>query len=128
MDIMTKEERSIRMSKIRSKWTKPEKKIHNFLKGRKVKHKMHPDLPGNPDIVINDKKAVYVHGCFWHKCKRCYREPKSRKDYWVPKIEKNVVRDKANSRMLSKEGYGVITIWEHEANNDLDKVLRKITK
>ncbi|MFA5382379.1 MAG: hypothetical protein WC356_04375 [Candidatus Micrarchaeia archaeon] len=88
-DNLTKEQRSRCMSKIRSKWTKQEKKIHNYLKGDKIRHKMHPKLPGNPDIVLKDSKtAVFLHGCFWHKCPNCYKEPKSREAIGCPKLRK----------------------------------------
>lgn len=117
-DKMTKEQRSYCMSRIRSKWTKPEIKVHNILKGNKIKHKMHPKIKGSPDIILKDKKvAIFIHGCFWHKCSKCYKEPMSNKKYWLPKIEKNVKRDKINKKMLKKQGYETFIIWEHELKN-----------
>ena len=90
---------------------------------------MHPVIAGKPDIVIKKgKKAVFIHGCFWHKCPRCYRQPKTRKKYWLPKIENNVKRDGKNTRTLRKLGYKVMKIWEHELEKDFDKALEKITK
>ncbi|MBI1972510.1 very short patch repair endonuclease, partial [Candidatus Woesearchaeota archaeon] len=79
MDFLTKKERSKRMSLIRSRWTKQETKVHNMLKGNKIKHKMHPKLPGNPDVLINNKRAVFLQGCFWHKCPIHYKKPSSNK-------------------------------------------------
>ncbi len=85
------------MSNIKSKWTDQEKKIHSYLKANKIKHKMHPKLSGSPDILLKDANTVvFLHGCFWHKCPKCYKEPKSNKKYWLPKIEKNVKRDRKN--------------------------------
>ena len=105
-DILSHEQRSKRMSQIRSKWTKQERLIHNYLKGLKIKHKMHPILTGNPDILLtNSKTVVFIHGCFWHKCPKCYREPKSNREYWLPKLAKNVTRDRKNARKLRKEGF-----------------------
>ena len=128
-DNLTKEQRSKCMSNIRSKWTLQERKIHNYLKGNKIKHKMHPTLTGNPDILlINSNTLLFLHGCFWHKCPKCYKEPKTRKKYWIPKIENNVKRDRKNLRILKKQGYKVIKIWEHEIKKDFEKVLKRIIK
>lgn len=126
-DKLTKEQRSYCMSRIRSKWTKQERTIHSYLKGNKIHHKMHPELMGNPDILLNKINAViFLQGCFWHKCPKCYKEPKSNKDYWIPKIENNVKRDRTNTRKLRKAGYTVIKLWEHEVNSNIQKCLNKI--
>ena len=129
VDNLTKEQRSKCMSRIKSKWTIQEVNIHNYLKGNKIKHKMHPQLIGNPDILLtNTDTVVFLHGCFWHKCPKCYKEPKSRKDYWLPKIDNNVRRDRKYARILKVEGYKVLKIWEHEVKKDFDKALNKIMK
>lgn len=76
-----------------------------------------PKIPGSPDIILRDKKvAIFVHGCFWHKCPKCYREPKSNKEYWLPKIKRNVRRDERNAAMLRRGGWKVVKLWEHEIN------------
>lgn len=125
-DNLTKKQRSYCMSKIRSKWTTQEKKVHNCLKAHKIKHKMHPKLQGSPDIVLKDKKiAIFIHGCFWHKCPRCYKEPKSNKGYWLPKIKKNIKRDKKNAKLLKGQGYSIVKIWEHELKKSGTAPLRK---
>jgi DNA mismatch endonuclease (patch repair protein) len=126
-DVFAKEKRSWIMSRIRSKWTKQEKLIHNKLKGLKIKHKMHPEIEGNPDIILKDKKiAIFLHGCFWHKCPKCFVEPKSNIEYWLPKIERNVLRDKENIKLLRKQGWKVIRIWEHEIKKGFDSLTKKI--
>lgn len=127
VDNLTKEQRSRTMSKIKSKWTRQERIVHNFLKGNKVKHKMHPKIVGNPDITLRNKKiVVFLHGCFWHKCPKCFIKPKSNIKYWLPKIEKNIRRDKKNSEALKKRGFKVIKIWEHEAKGNIKKVLNRL--
>lgn len=114
-DNLTKEQRSKCMSNIKSKWTSLEMLIHNHLKGHKIHHKMHPKIIGNPDIIFPDKKIViFIHGCFWHKCPTCYKEPKSNRDYWIPKIERNIERDFQHMQCLKVNGFTVMTIWEHE--------------
>lgn len=115
------------MSRVRSKWTKPEKLIHNHLKGRKIKHKMHPKMMGNPDILIPDlKRVIFIHGCFWHKCPKCYKPPETRKEYWIEKVEKNAARDKKNEKLLLKEGWKVVKIWEHEIRENFQNAFNKL--
>lgn len=128
-DNLTREQRSLTMSKIRSKWTEHEKKIHNYLKGLKIKHKMHPKISGNPDIIIPDKKtAIFLHGCFWHQCPKHYIAPKTNVEYWLPKIEANIKRDLKNMKSLRKGGWRIKRIWEHDIRNDFEKSLEKILK
>ena len=127
MDIMSPEERSKRMSLIRSKWTNPEKKVHNYLKGMRIRHQMHPKMSGNPDVLLKDKRVViFIHGCFWHKCPSCYRAPASRRAYWKNKVEKNAKRDRKHTMILRKEGWKTVRVWEHELQNDMSDVARKI--
>jgi len=117
-DIFTKEKRSEIMSKIKNKWTKPERKMHSMLKGVKIKHKMHPKVKGNPDIIIKDNDlAIFIHGCFWHRCAKCYKKPTSNESYWTRKIKNNVKRDKKNIRMLKSNGWKVMCLWEHDVMN-----------
>jgi len=117
------------MSGIRSRWTAQERKMHNYLKGSRIKHKMHPKIEGSPDILLKDSKtAVFLHGCFWHKCPKCYIKPKTNKEYWIPKIERNTKRDQKNSRILRKNGFKVLKIWEHESKRNFKKVLNKVLK
>ena len=128
-DNLTKEQRSYCMSRIKYKWTKQEKTLHNYLKGNKIKHKMHPKLFGNPDILlIESNTIIFLHGCFWHKCPKCYIEPKTKKDYWIPKINRNVERDIINTKKLKEDGYNILIIWEHEIKKDFVNVISKIKK
>jgi len=115
------------MSNIRSKWTSQELKIHNYLKSYKVKHCMHPKISGSPDILIKDTNlAIFLHGCFWHKCSKCYKKPKSNRKFWNLKIEKNVARDRRNKDLLKKKGCRVKHFWEHDVKKDPGSVVIKI--
>lgn len=126
-DNLTKSQRSYCMSRIRSKWTSQERKIHNYLKGNKIKHQMHPNIVGCPDILFKENRTVlFLHGCFWHRCPKCYKEPKTNKKYWLPKIENNVKRDRRNERRLKKDGYNVLKLWEHDIKKDPKKCVEKI--
>lgn len=113
MDRFDKSVRSRIMSKIRSKWTKPEKFVHNWLKGHKVRHRMHSgSIYGNPDIFLTDyNTVVFVDGCFWHKCPLHFRMPKSNVEFWRKKIQRNVERDNEVSLRLSPE-YNVVRVYE----------------
>ena len=115
------------MSRIRSSGTKAELLLKKELK--KLGFAYQPKLFGKPDFADRKRKiAVFIDGCFWHKCPKCYREPKTRRDFWLPKIEKNVGRDKKVNRELKKKGWNVIRIWEHEVKKNQIKVIRKIKK
>ncbi|MCY4128976.1 MAG: DNA mismatch endonuclease Vsr [Gammaproteobacteria bacterium] len=86
--------------------------------GLGYRYKLHRgDLPGKPDLVFSGrKKAIFVNGCFWHRhpdpeCKLA-RMPKSRLDFWRPKLEGNAIRDKKNPAALSSLGWSVLVVWE----------------
>jgi len=114
-DKFSAETRSKTMSRIKSKWTKAEVKIHNLLKGNRIRHSMHPDLPGNPDVYLKGTNVViFVDGCFWHNCPEHGHIPDSNVKYWEEKIHKNVKRDKKNTKKLENLGFEVLRIWEHE--------------
>ena len=114
-DNHSKEIRSMNMSHIRSKNSKPEEMVRKYLFSKGFRYRKNvKDLPGKPDIVLPKYKTViFVNGCFWHKhdCPR-FVWPSSNKDYWIPKIQKNAERDKAIIQKLQDLGWHVITIWE----------------
>ena len=88
---------------------------------------MHPQMIGSPDIVIPKKKLIiFVHGCFWHKCPKCYREPSSNRKYWTGKVQGNIKRDKKIIKYYRNKRYKVLALWEHEIKKDIDKAAAKI--
>lgn len=120
-DSLTKEERSLMMSRIRSKNTSPERKVRSWLFKNGFRFRLHrKDLPGNPDITLTGRKTViFVNGCFWHRhenCKIAY-SPKSNIDKWNKKFIENVERDGRTVKQLEELGWNVITIWECEVRN-----------
>ena len=128
-DRFAPEKRSEIMSKVRSKWTAPEMFIHNKLKGNKIRHEMHPKLVGSPDmLIIKTKTLVFIDGCFWHGCKEHGSLPKSRLEYWEPKIRGNIKRDSTNRRRLKRMGYNVLRIWEHQAKDSSFDILDFLEK
>lgn len=114
MDTVTKEKHSQIMAAIKSQWTKPEERVYDGLLDRHLLPDVHEDsLPGKPDFVFAKQRlAVFVEGCFWHKCPKHYRKPKSNKQFWLTKIINNVRRDERNRRKLRTKGFAVIRIWE----------------
>lgn len=116
-DNHTKDVRSKNMSHIRSTNTKPEENVRKYLFSKGFRYRKNvKGLPGCPDIVLAKYKTViFVNGCFWHKhdCPR-FVWPSSNEEYWIPKIKRNVERDKANQAELKAAGWNVIIIWECE--------------
>ena len=114
-DNHSKAVRSMNMSHIRSKNTKPEEKVRKYLFSKGFRYRKNVrNLPGCPDIVLPKYRTViFVNGCFWHKhdCPR-FVWPSSNQDYWIPKITRNVERDQKNHEMLRELGWHVIVIWE----------------
>ena len=126
-DTMTPAARSALMRRIRGVNTSPERHVFRILDAAGVEHRRHAkDLPGTPDVAIDRiKVAVFVHGCFWHGCPQHYRLPKTRSEFWAAKLARTRRRDMQAQRMLSLAGWGVVTIWEHEARNQR-RVLEQI--
>lgn len=115
-DRLTAEQRSKNMSRIRSKDTRPEMVVRRLVHAMGFRYRLHAkSLPGKPDLVFPVKhKAILVHGCFWHshRCQEGRRSPKSRVEYWGPKIARNVARDRRNRRRLRSLGWSVLVVWE----------------
>jgi DNA mismatch endonuclease (patch repair protein) len=115
-DPLSPAERSERMSRVRSKGTKPEGVVRRLATTLGYRYRLHNrKLPGSPDLVFpGRKKVIFVHGCFWHQHKRCrqYQMPRSRLSFWLPKLEGNRLRDRANKARLRRQGWGVLVIWE----------------
>lgn len=86
-------------------------------------------LPGKPDIVLRKHGLViFVDGEFWHGYKWKTKKPKikANTDYWIPKIEGNMARDRKNNRKLRNQGFIVLRFWEQQIRKDLDTCLQKI--
>ena len=130
-DTLTPSERSKRMSLVRSKDTKPELTVRRLVHNSGFRYRLHgKGLPGKPDLVFAGRhKVIFVHGCFWHRhLKRSCslaRLPKSRLDFWQPKLEQNRVRDKQKQAMLRRLGWRVFVVWECELKAP-DKLESKI--
>lgn len=109
------------MAGIKSKNTKPEMAVRQFLHGKGFRYRLHrKDLPGTPDLVLPKYRTViFVHGCFWHghDC-RYFKLPATRTKFWRQKIEQNKMRDKKNEEKLIRENWKVITVHECAIRDD----------
>lgn len=116
MDTVDKGTRSRIMASIRGKDTDPELAVARTLAAMGVFAVRHPALPGKPDFYVPSARLViFVHGCFWHGCRRHYREPKSNPGFWRRKLEGNMARDRRAARGLRRIGVSVGVVWEHDA-------------
>jgi DNA mismatch endonuclease (patch repair protein) len=120
------------MALVRAKGTGPEKLISRLVRRLGYKFRRHArSLPGTPDFVFASKKSViFVHGCFWHRhAGRCAlaRLPKSRLDFWVPKLEENRKRDQRTRRALRTQGWRSLVIWECQLS-DTERLKTRLAK
>lgn len=130
-DVFTKSKRSEVMSRIKGRNTKPELAVRSLLHRMGYRFRLHrADLPGKPDIVLpRYKTVIFVHGCFWHRHKDCRfaYTPKSRTDFWLNKLESNVIHDIQVKYDLEILGWRVITVWECELR-ELSQLSSKLNK
>ena len=113
-DSLTKEQRSYCMSRITSRETIPELILKKEMKSQGFTYQPKNAL-GNPDFIHKGKRiVVFIDGCFWHKCHVHFIEPKSNKSYWLPKLERNCIRDAEVNIAYKNAGWKVLRLWEHE--------------
>jgi len=117
------------MRRITSKNTKPEILVRQLVHGLGYRYRLHVKaLPGRPDVVFRPrKKAIFVHGCFWHQHSECRegRMPGSRQEYWIPKLTRNIERDQDHIQELTRLGWKTLVLWECQTS-DLPKLTKKI--
>lgn len=131
-DTMTPAQRHRCMSHIRSKNTKPELKVRQWLWNHGYRYRLNvKSVPGKPDIVMRKyRTAIFVNGCFWHghgvamppvnseelkvQNSECCKIPETNHMFWVNKIKRNQERDQQNYQLLKDNGWQVIVVWECE--------------
>jgi DNA mismatch endonuclease (patch repair protein) len=122
-DVFTADKRSAVMRAVKSRDTAPERAVRELVRalGYARRYRLNgAKLPGKPDLVFSAmRKAVFVHGCFWHGhgCKRGARKPKDNAAYWRAKIARNVARDRATLKELRQSGWRTLLIWECETRD-----------
>lgn len=129
MDTLTREERSERMSRVRSRDTKPEVELRRLVWSLGYRYrKNRGDVVGRPDIAfLARQRAIFLHGCFWHRhdCPAGRRAPKSRTEFWNEKFDQNVLRDSRVRRELRSHGWHALIIWECQMR-DQAKVMKRV--
>lgn len=129
VDTISSKRRSENMRRIRSKGTKPEMAVRRLVHSKGFRFRLHsPLLPGKPDLVLPRLgKIIEVRGCFWHRHEGCIDShiPKSRREYWLPKLKRNLRRDKDNLEKLRAMGWRVLVVWECEVR-DVERVSARL--
>jgi len=131
MDVLTPQQRSFNMSRIRSRDTQPELVVRSIVHRLGFRYSLHKaKLPGKPDIVlVRHRKIINVHGCFFHmhNCRYGQVIPETNAGFWSTKRLSNAKRDRRNLRLLRSAGWRVLTVWECEIK-DGPKVVKKIER
>ena len=132
MDGLTPERRSWNMSRIRSKDTKIEVKVRQYLFSKGFRFRKNDKrYPGKPDIVLPKYKTIiFVNGCFWHMHKDCKqgRLPKSNIEFWEEKLTRNAKNDKLHQDQLIDLGWDVIVLWECELKHDFESKMEDVVR
>ena len=104
-----------------------EKRLISIMRKHKIGGwRRKQSLPGHPDFVFPmHRTVVFVDGCFWHGCVKCYRKPTRNAEYWLSKVQRNMARDRRTSALLRRSGWKVVRIWEH-ALKDEARVAQRI--
>lgn len=126
-DIFSKKKRSEIMSKIKGKETKLEIAFRKELWRSGYRYRKNVSgYFGKPDILLKKYKTViFTDSCFWHGCKKHFRLPSSKVDYWTNKISRNKKRDKKVDSYYKKNGWNIIRVWEHDRKN-IPKIVEKL--
>lgn len=131
-DTLSPSARSERMARVRAKDTALERRVRSLVHRLGYRYRLHlAGLPGKPDLVFpSRRKVIFVHGCFWHRhpdpnC-RLARLPKSRHEFWIPKLEGNRARDERVVQALTDNGWQVLEIWECQCKrgDQLENMIR----
>jgi len=125
VDVHSKEKRSYNMSRIKGRDTKPELKLKDFFEKKNFVYQS--DEYGKPDFINYKKKiVVFIDGCFWHKCPKCFRLPETNKEFWKKKIYNNSRRDKEVTLNYKSSGWKVVRVWTHNLKKFLNKKILKL--
>jgi DNA mismatch endonuclease Vsr len=130
-DVHDKSTRSYNMSQIKGKNTKPEMIVRRFLHAQGFRYRLHDQrLPGKPDLVLPKyKTAIFIHGCYWHKHEGCryFVVPKTRTEWWMNKINRNVINDLKAADALKRSGWNIYIIWECELKKGkIEQTLKRL--
>jgi DNA mismatch endonuclease, patch repair protein len=118
MDTISRAMRSRVMAQVRSQrnrsteWRLRASLIQSGIRGWKLNP---PDILGKPDFAfLEERLLLFVDGCYWHGCPKCYRRPSSNTDYWDAKVARNRARDAKTVAQLKRQEWRLLRIWEHQ--------------
>lgn len=81
-----------------------------------------------PDFIFRSERvAIFVDGCFWHRCPLHSKVPESNRSFWEPKLQANVARDRRATRLLRDAGWSVLRVWEHELR-DMERIVKRVER
>jgi DNA mismatch endonuclease, patch repair protein len=127
MDRVAPNVRSRTMASIKGRDTSIEKAFEVLVSRSRFSFLKHPNWLGSPDIAFPKRGVVvFLDSCFWHKCPFHFRPPKSRKEYWEPKIARNVARDASVRAKYRELGWLVVQFWEHALTQDAENCLKEL--
>jgi DNA mismatch endonuclease (patch repair protein) len=128
-DVLSSEQRSYNMSRIRGRDTGPEMALRRQLWKMGFRYRVHYKLPGRPDVVFVSRRiAIFVDGCFWHGCPHHGVRPKTNSLFWAKKIQGTIDRDTRNRELLEHTGWIVMRFWEHDVEKNLAGIMKKLKK
>jgi DNA mismatch endonuclease, patch repair protein len=115
------------MARVRTAHTAPEIALRRQLWRLGLRYRLHAKLPGRPDIVFPSARvALFVDGCFWHRCPKHSTDPKRNEEFWTIKLSSNVMRDRRVNRELAALGWTVIRVWEHSVEQRLLATAKRV--
>lgn len=120
---------SVRMAKVATRDTAAEMAVRRELHRRGFRYRVNQRIPEvggtKPDIVFSKERvAIFVDGCFWHRCPEHASYPRANADWWATKLERNVERDQATKQRLEEQGWHVVRIWEHVAPTEAADIVQ----
>jgi len=118
------------MRRVATRGTEPERRVLRVVRRLKIRHTTRTDhLPGRPDLLLSELNvAVFVNGCFWHGCPKCFGTPKRNRRWWKAKVANNRKRDRRKSDQLRRLGYSVVTLMEHDSSARVEARLSALRK
>jgi len=128
-DVLTPQQRSHCMSKVKNKNTTLEVKFRKILWSRGLRYRLGRKILGKPDLVfVSAKVAVFIDGCFWHACPIHGQKPKTNTGFWSEKLAKNILRDQTVNIGLADLGWTVIRFWEHQLKDDVELCINELVR
>jgi DNA mismatch endonuclease (patch repair protein) len=126
-DVLTPEQRSFCMSRVRSRDTRPELRLRRALWAAGLRYRLRSRLPGKPDLVFPSKRvAVFMDSCFWHRCPLHGTKPKTNAAFWEQKLSSNVRRDRRVNAELAGWGWVVLRVWQHELKDGIAEIVERV--